>query len=45
MAMVYGARDEGPRQRFVEVDVRHTIDGMIVPLRINWNDDRTFDIA
>ncbi|MEE1044345.1 MAG: hypothetical protein U0L51_02510 [Olegusella sp.] len=45
MTMIYGARDEGPRQRFVEVDVRHTLDGMLIPLRINWSDGRTFEIA
>lgn len=43
--MVYGARDNGPRQRFVEVDVRHTLDGMLIPLRINWSDGRVFEIA
>ena len=45
MAMVYGSRDDGPRQRFVEVDVRHTLDGMLIPLRINWSDGRVFEIA
>ena len=39
------ARDDGLRQRFVEVGVRHTLDGMLVPLRINWSDSRVFEIA
>ncbi len=43
--MAYGVLNDGPKERYLKVDVRHTIDGMIIPLRIYWSDARIFEIA